>query len=64
MGVPAEAEWVKDLTAVAHVTVVAQVQSLAQELPYPSGVAKNNTTQNKTQQKSQSHDYIPFVFNA
>ena len=37
--VHAVAQWVQNLTTVAWVAMEAQVQSLAQELPYAAGVA-------------------------
>ena len=40
-GVPAVVQRVKDPTAVAQVVAVAQIQSLAPELPYAMGVAVN-----------------------
>ena len=44
------AQWVKDLalsTAVAQVTAMANIWSLAQELPHIKSVIKNKTKQNK-----------------
>ena len=37
--VPVVAQWVKNLTAAARVASEAQLQSLAQELPYTVGAA-------------------------
>ena len=39
-GIPAVAQWVKNLIVVAQITTEAWVQSLVQELPYAAGSAK------------------------
>ena len=41
-------QWVKNPTAVAWVAAEVQVQSLAQELPYASGVAKKRGKNKQT----------------
>ena len=46
-GVPAGAQWVKNLTAVAQVVVVAQIGPLAWEFPYAMGAAKKKTNKQK-----------------
>ena len=45
--VPAVAQWVKNLTAVAQVVVEARVRSLARELPYASGTATGKKKRRK-----------------
>ena len=39
MGLPDVAQWIKNLIAVAEVTAVARIPSLAWELPYTAGAA-------------------------
>ena len=45
--------WVKNLTAVAWVTAVAQIQSLARELPYASGC---HTKKERKERKSEREE--------
>ena len=70
--IPGLAQWVKGsgiAVAVVWVTVVAQIQLLAQELPYAVGVAiKQNETKRKNKTKSlsrntQFRDYYLFMVN-
>ena len=54
LGVPAVVQWVKNSTAVARITAVAQIQSLARELPYAVGAAIKEKKEKKKKKKGHS----------